>query len=715
MTFANEIWFLLTPVAALFAAALLAHGLRKRSALLRRFAAARLLEQLTEKAGLTRLLLKSALIIVAFAAITFGLARPQYGVEWTERKARGLDLVFALDASKSMLAGDLRPDRLTRAKLAVRDVIDRLESDRIGLVVFAGRAFLQTPPTLDYGAFRQSLNAVDPGVLTRGGSDLGTAIREAVKAFPAEGNVKVVILLTDGEDLAGNALAAAEDAAEAGVTIHAVGLGTPEGEYLRVTNERGKENYLRDAEGKPVRSRLDESTLRAVASRTGGMYARLSPAAVERLTDEVLAALPRTERESELKEVRIERFQWALGLALACLLFESLIRRRGRTALAALLVVAFVTQAPQPLSAQERASEGMESPDARALYNDALETIRGGNYEGALDDLKAAIEQTEDRAIERDALYNMAHATYQIGQKAFENGDFESAVERWKEAEALFGSAREIDPSDAEAPVDRKAVETRRKALEDFLRNQENREQPEQQDEENQQQQPQQDQSKEDNGQEGDSEENQSEGSGEQQSQSSGQDQSGSGQNESQESSTSENSDDGDGGEGRPEPSDSNRQPSEESDDAAQSPKPSENSDENNQSGKDDSPERGTSGDPYPENEGNPEKPKPQGGDEDRGEGAEEESAGAGDQGDDADDGPDSNTSSGSSAPVPEVEDSGDEMPSEATARGSGSAMIQGMTEKDARRLLDSLRGKEQLLPYVEPSENGDRGRQQDW
>jgi len=728
MTFANEIWLYLTPAAMLFAAALLAHGLRKRSELLRRFAAPRLLDQLTEKAGLTRLLLKSALIALAFGAIAFALARPQYGVEWTERKARGLDLVFALDASKSMLARDLRPDRLTRAKLAVLDVVDRLESDRIGLVVFAGRAFLQTPPTLDYGAFRQSLNAVDPGVLTRGGSDLGSAIREAVNAFPAEGNVKVVILLTDGEDLAGNALAAAEEAAEAGVTVHALGLGTPEGEYLRVRGDDGGENYLRDADGKPVRSRLDESTLRQVASRTGGTYARLSPAAVERLAGEVLAALPRTERESELKEVRIERFQWALGFALACLLLESLIRRRGRSALAALAFAAAVVQTPTPLRARDPASDAVEPPGARALYNDALETIRGGNYEGALDDLKAAVERTEDRAIERDALYNMAHATYQIGQKAFENGDFKAAIEQWKEAEALFASAREIDPADPDAPADRKAVEARRKALEKFLENRKKQEQQQQQQPQQDGQQPQQDQSQQGDSQQGDSQQgdsqqNQSEASGGQQSQSSQQDQSGSGQSESQQSTSPENTSEEGESKSRPEPSGSGEQPSEGSQDTSQESEPPQGSEAGDPRDRTDSEDDGNTGSPGQdrEEEQDSQQPAPQQSDPDDGQDPSDESAQTGGQREDPVGDSDPIASAGSSRPVPEVPEngeSGEDAASDAAARGAGRTVIRGMTEQDARRLLDSLRGKEQLLPYVEPSESGDRGdrsRLRDW
>ena len=191
------------------------------------------------------------LYLFAVLAIGIAHARPQLGVEWSERKARGMDIVFILDSSKSMLATDLRPTRLDRAKLAIIDLVERLEGDRIGLIAFAGQAFLQTPPTLDYSAFRESLDAIDPSIMTSGGSDLGNAIDEATKAFPSQNNVKVVVLLTDGEDLSGNAASAATRAREDGIQVFTIGIGTPEGEYLRIRNEQGIEEFVRDSSGQP--------------------------------------------------------------------------------------------------------------------------------------------------------------------------------------------------------------------------------------------------------------------------------------------------------------------------------------------------------------------------------------------------------------------------------------------------------------------------------
>ena len=372
MTFEDPVWLALTPLIALISIGLISLGWRKRGELLSKFAASRLLNRLTEKASIKRRLLKSALIVAAVCALGIALSRPQYGVEWSERKARGLDIVFVLDSSKSMLATDLRPTRLERAKLAILDLIDRLESDRIGLVAFAGQAFLQTPPTLDYSAFRESLNATDPTILSRGGSDLGRAIEEAAKAFPTENNVKVVVLLTDGEDLGGRALATAQKLAEENIQIFAIGIGTPEGEYLRVRNAQGIEEFVRDNNGQPVRSQLDEATLQQIAQLTRGSYTRLGGGSLDALYDSVLATLPREERESEVQEVRIERFQWLLAAALTLLVLEILIRSRSPgMAQTSVLLFALLMVSPNSSNANP--------------YNEAHAALTAGDYAKAHD------------------------------------------------------------------------------------------------------------------------------------------------------------------------------------------------------------------------------------------------------------------------------------------------------------------------------------------
>ena len=496
MSFAQPIWLYCIPLLLLLFGGMVAYGLRRRDALLGHFAASRLLDQLTEQASLSRTWIKAACILLAVLALGVALARPQLGVEWTERKARGLDIVFVIDSSKSMLATDIRPSRLDRAKLAVRDLLQRLESDRVGLVAFAGQAFLQTPPTLDYAAFRESLDAIDPTIMTSGGSDLGNAIKEASEAFPSENNVKVVVLLTDGEDLSGGAEQAAEVAHESGIQIFAIGIGTPEGAYLRIPNEQGIEEFVRDADGQPVRSQLDEATLQTIALTTGGNYRRLSSDSLDELYRSVIATLPREERESELQEVRIERFQWPLAAALLFLVLEFFIRRRrASTVQVGLIIAAILCLQPHEAVAQENPpaqdAPPTEPNDARQQFNRAYEALSGGDYARALDQYSAAIAQTEDRRLQSDALYNMAHATHQLGRRQYEEGDLPGALEKMKKTEDLFQSAQELNPQDSEIDADLEQASRIRERIEQLIeeqKQQEKQEQEEQQSDQSEQQ-----------------------------------------------------------------------------------------------------------------------------------------------------------------------------------------------------------------------------------
>jgi Ca-activated chloride channel homolog len=651
MTFENQIWLYLTPAIVLILAGLSVFGLRRREALLSRFAAARLLEQLTEKASHQRTLFKLGLILLAFSMIGIALSRPQYGVEWTERKARGLDIVFVLDSSKSMLATDLRPTRLDRAKLAVKDLVQRLESDRIGLVVFAGNAFLQTPPTLDYSAFRESLESIGPTTMTRGGSNIGKALEEAAKAFPKDNNFKVVILLTDGEDLDGNAIESAKKAAEDGIKVYAIGIGTPEGKYLKIRNEQGIEEFVRDADGQPVRSQLDEATLQQIAQLTSGSYSRLSDQSLSTLYNSVIDTLPRKERESELQEQRIERFQWALGAAGILLVVDILIRRRGNISIhTALIILACLAFGPTEAKAQEALpvtetpaaeTQSITSTDAREIYNEAHRLLSEGNYPAARQHYQKAIESTHDLKLQRDALYNMAHAVNQTGETALQAQEMETAIEHWKEAEALFKSANEIDPSDSVALDDATQVEARRKALEEFLKQQE-------QEQNQDQQQPDQSEQSEDDGQGEDSEQQ----SGDQDQSSENQD-SQKGEQSDEQGSDSQQNQDPQNQDGNPGSSDSKGDSPQQQD--SEQPAAG-NGEESTQDPVDDI-------------------PQPQAGEE-----AEEQHGSAGQP---------SEQSAGEGA--------------ETGSAGEATAMpIEGMSLSDAQALLDSLRDSEEMLPFVD-------------
>ena len=677
MTFENQIWLTLTPLIVLLFAGLFAFGLRRREALLSRFAAARLLDQLTEKASHQRTLLKAALILLAFALIGISLARPQYGVDWIERKARGLDIVFVLDSSKSMLATDLRPTRLDRAKLAIIDLVKRLESDRIGLVAFAGNAFLQTPPTLDYAAFRENLDAIGYSSISRGGSDIGRAIREAAKAFPEDNSFKVVVLLTDGEDQQQDAITAAREVADDGIKVYTIGIGTPEGDYLKISNAQGDDEFIRDSSGQPVRSQLDETTLQKIAQLTGGSYSRLSDQSLNTLYNSVLATLPREERQSELQEARIERYQWTLSIACILTVVEIFIRRRSNLSLSLLfllsassvctpirseaqdLPVKEIQELPMPVAEDtpEILAEAPET-DPRILYNQAHHQLTTGNYEQATQLFEQAIEHSTQRSLQRDALYNMAHASNQIGETALQAQDFEGAIERWKQAEALFRSANEIDTTDANSLEDAAATAARRTALEDLLKQQEQQEQSSQEDEQEQQE-------SEDSSDSEEGEDNQESSDGE--------DSSGDDQKQSEDSQTADEDSEPEQGQS----SDASDQQSESEGEGSESD--------------------GQSGEQESESTRNP------------AEDMEQQTEDAADR-------------AGSENEALPAEDSPANQATEAEAGSDGEAAemtVQGMSISEAQDLLDSLRGEERLLPFSEPSEATRRSNSQsdirDW
>ena len=659
MSFEDPVWLRITPILVLLFGGVLAYGFRRRDALLGRFAASRLLNQLTEQASFTRAWIKAGCILLAVLAIGIAHARPLLGVEWSERKARGLDIVFILDSSKSMLATDLRPTRLDRAKLAIIDLVERLEGDRIGLIAFAGQAFLQTPPTLDYSTFYESLDAIDPSIMTSGGSDLGNAIDEATKAFPSQNNIKVVVLLTDGEDLSGNAASAATRAREDGIQVFTIGIGTPEGEYLRIRNEQGIEEFVRDASGQPVLSKLDEGTLQAIAQSTGGSYSRLSSDSLDQLYNSVIARLPREERESELQEIGIERFQWALTFALVFLVFDILIRRRRSAAIdTSMLILATLTLSPTDTIAKTESNL-----NAYSNYNAAYRALAQGDYEAAQTSYENVLSLTNDLSLQRDALYNLAHANYQEGHTSYKSGDPQAALVQVEKAEALFQSAQEIDTSDTSIQADIEQVSRVREAIEKLIEQQQSQDSKEQSEESEENQ----DSSEEGEDSEDSQDSEQSETS--EQGENSSKDQQNQ-ENESGEESTEQSKQDQEGEEG---------DPSEES------------GDQKNQETTDEGGEGASTNDQESTEDPLGDIPQSQPGEE--GEGPEDEE----DQ----------------QAGTPEPTENESDEDSEAGSMSN--EVIEGMTEAEAAALLDSLRDKETLLPFNNQARGGLPSDTRDW
>jgi Ca-activated chloride channel family protein len=267
---------------------------------------------------------RAVLVAGAVGAIAFALAGPLWGFRWERVRREGVDLVIAFDTSRSMLAEDVKPSRLGRAKLAVRDLVAALEGDRVALVAFAGSAFVQCPLTLDYGVFLQSLDALDAGIIPRGGTSLAAALDAGLGALEGrEGKHQALIVITDGESHEGDAAAAAKRASERGVKVYTVGMGTTEGELI--PEDGGA--FLKDGRGQVVKSRLDEETLQRVALETGGAYvhARGAETALADLYRDHIARMEKHEIASTLERRWEHRFQWPLALAVALLVAEMLV------------------------------------------------------------------------------------------------------------------------------------------------------------------------------------------------------------------------------------------------------------------------------------------------------------------------------------------------------------------------------------------------------
>lgn len=305
---------------------------RKRRQALARFGSLDLVRKLMAATSSGRQVFKAALILGGVFCLVLAAARPQFGTKEEVVRRRGVDIVVALDTSLSMLAEDIRPNRLERAKREVAALIDRLKGDRVGIVTFAGQAFVQCPLTLDYGAAKLFLDAVDTGLIPVRGTAIGEAIRASARAFDREQKkYKVLILVTDGEDHEGDPLRAARQAAEEGVRIYAIGVGTREGELIPVRGEGGAPDYLKDRGGNIVKSRMDETTLEKVALITDGRYYRSTSSGIE--LDRVYEDISRMEQRelSSRKMTQFEdRYQYPLFLAVACFAAEALLSDRRK-------------------------------------------------------------------------------------------------------------------------------------------------------------------------------------------------------------------------------------------------------------------------------------------------------------------------------------------------------------------------------------------------
>lgn len=306
---------------------------KKRKRMMSNFASGILQKDIAGSFNLSRRKLKNSLVTLSVFLLVVALMRPQLGFKWQEVKRQGIEILIALDTSKSMLAEDVLPNRLDRAKLAIKDLVKKLRGDKVGLIVFSGTAFLQCPLTVDYNGFLLALDDVDVNSIPVGGTSLASAIYKAIESYDREENdQKILIVITDGEDLEGGVERAIERAKYKGVKISCVGIGSPEGELIPLTEEEKGKGFLKDSKGNVVKTRLQEDVLQRIALETGGMYVRATGAefGLDLIYEEKLSKLEKQEFKSKMEKRYNERFQYPLGLAILLLLLEPLIGDRKK-------------------------------------------------------------------------------------------------------------------------------------------------------------------------------------------------------------------------------------------------------------------------------------------------------------------------------------------------------------------------------------------------
>lgn len=472
---------------------------RERQRLMTQFIQARLLPSLISGVSPTRQKVRIVLMVVSVMFLLLALARPQWGFTWQESKQKGLDIVVAIDTSKSMLAEDIAPNRLQRAKLAALDLMQQAQSDRLGLVAFAGGAFLQCPLTIDENAFKQSVETLDVNIIPQGGTAVAEAINTALGAFKEGDNFKVLVLFTDGEDNDENALEAAQAAAKEGMKIFTIGIGTPEGEILRIKDAKGRTDYLRDSDGNAVKSRLNEALLQQIAGATdGGFYLPMRGAkTIDTLYEKGLAPLPKSEGQEKLVKRMHERYHWPLAAAIVLLLIEMLMPERKRTKeskvlgpkskvqAAAITVVVTLLALPlistaSPSSALKDYNAGQftnalteyerllneqnkrqKPEDPRLHFNAGVAAYRATNFTVAIQHFNAVLP-AQDIKLQAKAYYNLGNVHFRLGQQAEDLDKLEAA---WKESLTQYKHAVELDKADQDATFNKTFVEERLKQI----------------------------------------------------------------------------------------------------------------------------------------------------------------------------------------------------------------------------------------------------------
>nr|WP_319269061.1 VWA domain-containing protein [uncultured Draconibacterium sp.] len=326
--FANieYLWgLLLIPLLALF----FAWSRISRRRALKKFGQQEILGQLMPYSSGNRPVVKFIILMLALAFFIVGIARPQFGSKLKTEKREGVELMIALDVSNSMMAEDIQPNRLERAKRAISRLVDRLKDDKIGLIVFAGDAYTQLPITTDYNSAKLFLNSVNTQIVPKQGTAIGAAIDLARKSFTPNGEAnKAIVIITDGENHEDDALASAKAALDEGAIVHTIGMGLPSGSPIPVFRN-GQTDYLKDRDGNVVVTKLNEQMLEQIAATGGGIYVRANNAQVglNALFDEI-NKMEKQEMETRTYSEYDDQFQYFFAVGLFLLLLEFVILER---------------------------------------------------------------------------------------------------------------------------------------------------------------------------------------------------------------------------------------------------------------------------------------------------------------------------------------------------------------------------------------------------
>ena len=427
---------------------------------------------------------------MAIVLSILALAQPRFGYLDQEIKSRGRDVIIAIDTSRSMLSTDTAPTRLGRAKLISQDLLDLLKGDRVGLIAFAGTAFLQAPLTLDKGAVLASINDLDTSTIPKGGTDIAAAIRLSIAAFgKGETMSRALVLMTDGEELEESGVEAAREAAALGIKIFTIGFGSASGSLIPIRTESGQNDFVRDENGNPVNSKLDASRLTEISRATGGFYLPYGLDAASVIYNKGILPMDQEENGTLTARKPIERYSWPAGAALLLLAFWSILgerRRHGASPVA--LIACLLTMVHQSATAansgiheyqqgnydaalkdfERNIQAGASAPEVR--FDAGAAAYKAGDYKKAADYFAEAMTSANPK-IRDAATYNLANSLVRSGEAA---QDKEAKLSDWNNALQHYGTVLKGSPSNAQAKANSDIV---RKLIEDLKKQQDQKKQ----------------------------------------------------------------------------------------------------------------------------------------------------------------------------------------------------------------------------------------------